>query len=298
MRYTIAIPTYNNESTIRAALDSCINQKGHIQYDVIVSDDCSTDNSSSIFDEYENDSKVTIIRNSNNSSLYENHNRCLRAANGEYVLFCHADDILYDDALEKIDLTLSKHQYPARIVCFGRSFFRDFSDSYRKVGRLNDFVSGIAAQELFQNGGLTPSGTCYSRESFLSSGGFLPMRSRITPSDISSMVKFSLDGGEFLMIDRLIFKREFASTACNISEENAYLAKIEAISELSNVVSPDTMATLFENVDKFNEINIKHMIILSKFSNNMRLKRKFKLKYIFNNPLSIRRKLIFKLLFS
>ncbi|GAA04682.1 glycosyltransferase family 2 protein [Photobacterium leiognathi] len=296
MKYTIAIPTYNNEKTLRDTIDSCINQIGGLEYEILISDDGSTDNSHEIYEDFEKYNNVNIVKHKENSSLYDNHNKCLHLAKGDYILFCHADDILVNDALLKVDRALGFYNYPSKIVCFGRSFFRDFFKNYCKVGKLNEIVSGIAAQQLFQNGGLTPSGTCYSRRTFLDNGGFLPMRSRITHSDMNSMIMYSLDGAEFLMIDRLLFKREFASTACNISSEANFKAKEEAFDELYKVIGSEKMEKLFKNIDEFTEVNIVYMSILSKYSNNKKLKFKLKLKYLLRNPLSLINAHVMKLL--
>ncbi|OBU24032.1 glycosyltransferase family 2 protein [Photobacterium kishitanii] len=166
MKYTIAIPAYNNEKTIKESINSCINQIGDLDYEIIISDDGSTDNSNEIYKEFGNYQNVTIYTHKGNSSLYENHNKCLNLAKGDYVIFCHADDTLFDDALVKVDRALESYNYPSKIVCFGRSLYRDFFKCFCKVGQLNQIVSGISAQQLFQNCGLTPSGTCYSRRSF------------------------------------------------------------------------------------------------------------------------------------
>lgn len=298
MKYTIAIPAYNNSKIIRNAINSCIGQKTDFDFEIIISDDASTDNSQDIYEEFKDIGNLRVLYHESNSSLYENHNVCLREATGDYLLFCHADDTLYDDALIKLDLVLSSYNYPKKIVCWGRSFFRDFYSSFSQVGELNKMVSGINAQQLFQNGGLTPSGTCYSRESFIENGGFLPMRSNITPSDMSSMIKYSLDGAEFLMLDRLLFKREFASTACGITQEDSFKSVEDAIGELAKVLPPQKMETLFNNIEKFNTFNLYYMLILSKYSTNKRLKNKYKLRFILKNPLSLRNKFIRKILFT
>lgn len=298
MKYTIAIPAYNNEKTIRESINSCINQIGDLDYEIIISDDGSTDNSNEIYKEFENYQNVTIYSHKGNSSLYENHNKCLNLAKGDYVIFCHADDTLFDDAILKVDLALNAYSYPLKIVCFGRSYFRDFYHNFSKVGQLNNIVSGISAQQLFQNGGLTPSGTCYSRKSFIDSGGFLPMRSRITPSDINSMIKYSLDGAEFLMIDRIIFKREFASTACNINKDDYFHATAEAFDELYNVIGSEKMSKLFNNITYFTEINLLYMIILSQYSNDKKKKVTFLFKYILRNPRSLKSRFVRNLLLN
>lgn len=296
MKYTIAIPTYNNESTIVKSVLSAINQDFDRDFEVLVVNNFSQDNTLEVLMELKNKFDFRILNNKETVSLFENHNICLREAKGEYVLFCHSDDVLYDDALSKIDEQLSIRSYPKRIVCWGRSFFRDFSFAYSQVANLNDMVSGISVQEVFQYGGLTPSGTCYSRESFVQSGGFLPMKDKITPSDMTSMIKYSLDGAEFLMLDRILFKREFASTAHGITQEERYKSIEHAIEELAKVLPPNTMEILFHNIKTFKTFNLEYMLILSKYCSHCRGKKKLKAKFVFNHPLALRNNFTLKLL--
>ena len=296
MKYTIAIPTYNNEKTIQASVESALSQVGGFEYEVLVVNNMSTDSTLQKLQNLQKKYDFRLVDNEKHVSLFENHNVCLMEANTKYVLFCHSDDVLYDDALIKIDASLNKYNYPQKIVCWGRSLFKDFYSNYSKVARLNTIISGFFVQELFQNGGLTPSGTCYSRESFLKSGGFLHMKDRITPSDMTSMIKYSLDGGEFLMIDRILFERTFASTAANISEEQKFNSYQDAMGELLKVTDAKVMEMLFFNTRKFSICNIFYVSSLSKFSKNRKKINYIKLKILVKQFRDLKSKFIISLL--
>ena len=298
MKYTIAVPTYNNEKTIARAVLSVLNQKFHRDFEIIVVNNASTDKTSDVLAGLQEQYKFKVVDNTKTVSLFENHNVCLREASGDYVLFCHSDDTLYEDALTKLDVVLSRYSYPEKIVCWGRSFFRDFLTAYKDVGELNNIVSGRSVQQLFQGGGLTPSGTCYSKISFLKSGGFLPMVNNVTPSDMTSMLKYSLDGAEFLMIDRLLFKRDFASTASGQAQKSSLESVEHAMDELAKVVPHNTMITLFDNINTFSKLNLWYMIVLSKYSSNKKLKLKYKIKYILKNLFSLRNKFVCNVLLN
>lgn len=287
MKYTIAIPTYNNEKTIKKAILSALNQSFDNEYEVLVVNNDSSDGTSEILESLLHEYDFKVVTNTETVSLFDNHNVCLSEASGDYILFIHSDDYLYDDALLKLDQGLIRYCYPKRLVCWGRSYFRDFSSAFKEVGQLNTIVSGVAAQELFQYGGLTPSGTCYSRVSFLESGGFLPMVNRITPSDMSSMIRFSLEGAEFLMLDRILFKREAASTAINIPEREVIESIDDALKELSYVVGRDKMYSLYQNIKHFKKINLRYYSVLHKYSGR-RTKMKFFTIYLLKSPLQIR----------
>lgn len=265
IKYTIAIPTFNNQATIAKTIISAANQRCDFDYEVVIVNNASTDDTAKIINDLISKYATInfkVVNNVETVSLFENHNVCLSEASGDYVLFCHSDDILFDDALSKIDTALKSVEYPSRIVCFGRSFFRDFGNAYQQGAQINNILAGVAVQEAFQNGGLTPSGTCYSRESFLESGGFLPMRSRLTPSDMSSMILYSLSGAEFLMMDRIIFMRKEASTAHTLDCTTVLTTYQEALAELRPKISESDFTQLLWNLFNFKQSNVFYFLSL------------------------------------
>ncbi len=128
------------------------------------------------------------------------------------MLFCHADDTLAEHAVERIRLALEQRGYPDRYVLWGHSLFRDYSIPLTNAGfDTGKPFAGIAATRPFLRSGLTPSGTCYSRD-FIDGGGFFPTGT-LEPSDSSSMVRAALEGFRFEMIEDILFYRRNASTA-------------------------------------------------------------------------------------
>jgi hypothetical protein len=75
------------------------------------------------------------------------------------------------------------------------------------------FSGEVAIEMTSTIAGLTPSGTCYTPKSIMDFGGFPKMSSNRTPNDWSILVLAAFNGFEFEMIDRMIFTREYASTA-------------------------------------------------------------------------------------
>jgi hypothetical protein len=111
-------------------------------------------------------------------------------------------------------------------------------------------IVGEYASLLPMHGGLTPSGTCYSRESFLELGGFVNVDIMLAPSDITTMLHLALNGFSFEMIDEMIFIRRGASTMTNETQaskfleayDNAYLnfIKITSKDDIKNLISIST----------------------------------------------------------
>ncbi len=212
MLFTIAIPTFNNENTILTALKSALNQDADIEYEALIVNNASTDLTLEKIKSVKN-SKLRIISNKSTVSLFENHNICLKEAKGDYILFCHSDDRLEPNAIEILYDKISKRKFPKKYVVWGHSYFRDFQSALIRANcNINEGIVGERAYSLFLFGGLTPSGTCYSRKSFLDQGGFIELKNKLAPSDCITMINLAFNGFMFEMIDELYFKREFAST--------------------------------------------------------------------------------------
>ena len=93
-KISIIIPVYNVEKYISQCLDSAINQSLK-DIEIIIVDDCGSDNSMDIAKEYaKNDSRIKIIKNSQNQGPFTSRNNAVLAANGEYLVFLDSDDFL------------------------------------------------------------------------------------------------------------------------------------------------------------------------------------------------------------
>lgn len=210
---TIAVPTYNNETTIGNAIESCLNQETEIPYEVLVVNNASTDGTKKVIEEYKSD-KLKYTEREHTGTIYDNHNECLQHANGRYVIFCHSDDTLESHAVETFARKLRQRNFPKKYILFGRSMYRDFFINIYNGGfHLNEMMVGENAPMLCINTGLTPSGTCFSKDSLLELGGFLRTDHKLAAGDYTIMLYCAIKGFRFEMIDEMIFIRTYASTA-------------------------------------------------------------------------------------
>jgi glycosyltransferase involved in cell wall biosynthesis len=97
---TICIPVYNMERTIAATIESAINQTyGNVE--ILVLDNCSTDQTFSIATQYAAQG-VRVEKNPSNLGAYGNHNRCVELASGDWIKFLHGDDDLLPNCIEQM----------------------------------------------------------------------------------------------------------------------------------------------------------------------------------------------------
>lgn len=99
---SVIIVTYNQENFIAECIESCIHQT-YLNFEIIIADDCSSDSTSSIIEEYSKKfpGLVKSIRNPTNKGVTENHNSALKHARGELICFLGGDDVLYPTKVEE-----------------------------------------------------------------------------------------------------------------------------------------------------------------------------------------------------
>lgn len=97
---SIGMPVYNGEKTISAALDSILAQT-FTDFELIISDNASTDNTAEICEKYViNDSRIRCVRQSENIGAAKNFLYVLEQARAKYFMWAASDDIKSIDFLE------------------------------------------------------------------------------------------------------------------------------------------------------------------------------------------------------
>lgn len=113
MRYSVIVPLYNAESTIKACIESVINQT-YKDFELIIVDDGSTDKGGAFSDEYAKKfDNVKVFHVKNGGLSYARNTGVLKSV-GEYLLFLDSDDEWERSLLEKVN-----DFYGANLIVFG-----------------------------------------------------------------------------------------------------------------------------------------------------------------------------------
>lgn len=97
---SIVLPVYNGEKYLRESIESVLAQT-YINWELIVIDDCSTDSTPEIVQEYaENDSRIKYYRNEENLKLPRSLNRGFKLTKGDYLTWTSDDNRFRCDAIE------------------------------------------------------------------------------------------------------------------------------------------------------------------------------------------------------
>lgn len=115
--------TYNQEDYIRDTIESVLMQITDFQYELLIGEDCSTDNTLQIVEKYarEYPDKIRIITSENNVGARQNSVRLQRESKGKYIAICEGDDYWIDPyKLQKqVDYMEAN---PTCTLCFHNAF--------------------------------------------------------------------------------------------------------------------------------------------------------------------------------
>lgn len=106
---SIITPSYNTGRYIAETIESVINQT-YKNWEMIIVDDCSTDDTEKIVSSY-NDSRIRFIKNDTNSGAAVSRNKAIREAKGEWIAFLDSDDLWVPDKLESQIAFMCENRY-------------------------------------------------------------------------------------------------------------------------------------------------------------------------------------------
>ncbi len=107
-KISIIVPVYNTSKYLDKCLNCLLNQT-YDNLEIIVVEDCSTDNSREVLKKYGKNQKIKIIYNKKNSGLSFSRNIGLKFATGEYIGYIDSDDYVELDYYEKLINSIIKN---------------------------------------------------------------------------------------------------------------------------------------------------------------------------------------------
>lgn len=162
---SVLMTAYNREKYIAEAIESVLAQSFK-DYEVIICDDASTDNTFKIAQAYQkNHSCIKLFRNSENLGQFQNRNTAASYAKGKILVYVDSDDTIRPDSLKYIADAFNN--FPAA----------DFATLYKKSSCSTPFTMNsriLIKKHFFEQSVLHigPGGTAIRKELFEKIGGF------------------------------------------------------------------------------------------------------------------------------
>ncbi|EJI6645810.1 glycosyltransferase family 2 protein [Escherichia coli] len=165
---SVIIPAYNAEYTISEALNSVCGQHGDFVKEIIVVDDGSSDNTSTIVIGFSEKypSLIKLIKK-NNEGVASARNEGVKYATGTFIAFLDADDVWYPDKLQKQMKFINEHDFSL----VGGGFNGNYNGSDKDDGYIEISFKMQLLKQYFQ-----PSTVLFKRDVLLKVPGFVAGR--------------------------------------------------------------------------------------------------------------------------
>lgn len=153
---SIIIITYNSSCFILDTLES-IKTQSFSNFEVIICDDCSSDNTIELIQNWIEENKtgiqdIRLIVNNNNLGISANCNKGAKYARGKWIKFLAGDDILLENSLHEVSEFTSKNKcniFASNIIYFSNTKHIDYKN--RSTLENENIFNNITAKKQFEN---------------------------------------------------------------------------------------------------------------------------------------------------
>ena len=150
---SVCMTTYNHEKFISQAIESVLCQRTTFGVEVVIGEDCSTDNTLAICRQYEAQypDRVRVIASEHNIGMHANYRRTIEACRGKYIAMCDGDDwFSYED---KLQIQVEQLENSGAAMCYTRSERRgeDGSGAIYPEGNLHSSIDDMLILNTAEN---------------------------------------------------------------------------------------------------------------------------------------------------
>lgn len=148
-RLSIGLPVYNGERHLAASIEALLGQS-YKDFELIISDNASTDDTQTICQRYEKqDSRIRYFRQPRNVGLSANHNFVVNQAQGEYFKWAAHDDLYARDQVERCVESLDEHPDAVLANCW--TVYIDGSGNVTKLYKFPTTTASDRAPDRFHS---------------------------------------------------------------------------------------------------------------------------------------------------
>lgn len=136
---SIIMPTYNSKSFILDTISSVVKQTFE-SWELIIVDDCSTDNTIELIkSNFGHDKRIKIFENEVNSGAGVSRNNALSQSTGQFIAFFDSDDVWHENKLEIQIAIMSEHE--SDITHTSYSFINEDGTKAKGKVSVSDYVN-------------------------------------------------------------------------------------------------------------------------------------------------------------
>lgn len=202
-KVSVIVPNYNHAPYLEQRIESVLNQS-YQDFELILLDDCSTDNSIEVLSKYATHPKVShyIVNEQNSGSTFKQWDKGINLAVGEWIWIAESDDWAEREFLEKSTKRIKQYQSNHNIAfCFCQSYIADSASNKIELYD-KDFA-------FYENDSITKGKDLIDK--YLHTGNIFPNASAIIfkkayykNTDLTELVRYKINGDWYLWINLLL----------------------------------------------------------------------------------------------
>lgn len=257
----ILLATYNGEQYLVEQIESILNQT-YKDFRLLISDDCSTDNTKQIIKEYEKkDKRIKVFFQDKNVGVVQNFEFLMKKVENDFFMFSDQDDIWKEN---KIEVTLNKIQLTNANLVYSdlevvdsdlnitfESYWK-LKGIYHKIKKYNNFES------LYLNNFVTGC-TIIARKDLIKKALPLPKTSKYVLHDYWISLIASQDGNIEYVEESLIKYRQHKNNKVGSKKKSDTIEKFEEMRDLFIDVKKQHFRVFIENENAFNSEKVKEL---------------------------------------
>lgn len=167
-KISVLMPAYNTEKYVNEAIESILQQTFN-DFELIIIDDCSTDNTWDVIQEYsKKDGRISIHRNEKNSGISSTRNKLISLAKGNYIVWQDSDDISLPTRMEKQYKLMEEN--PAVGICGG--YLQFFNNQGNLSIRKYAATDALLRKNIFRFSPVAQPGAIVRKKALIETGFF------------------------------------------------------------------------------------------------------------------------------
>ena len=163
---SVVIPSYNRADTVGQTIDSILAQKVDADVEIVIGDDCSTDNAREVLLQYkeQHPDTINLLFHEQNMGLGANWATCVKACKGKYICNCDNDDYWHNENKLQIQLDYME-SHPECNICITNH--RTHNRTTGEINEVQVHLDHEHIQDQMYNGGRFCNATIMYRADFM-----------------------------------------------------------------------------------------------------------------------------------
>jgi glycosyltransferase involved in cell wall biosynthesis len=243
-KVSVIVPNYNHASFLQQRIESILNQT-YQDFEVIILDDCSTDNSREIIEGYRIHPKVSkiIYNNVNSGNTFVQWNKGIEQAKGEWIWIAESDDWCELNFLNTIFNKIQKVEQEKKYnicIAYSNSYI---SDEFSNINGIYDENFALYQNDFYLEGKKLIQKYFPYQNIIPNASAVIFRKKLITIKVINELINFKINGDWYLWINLLL-----NGNCLFIAEPLNYFRRHNGATSSKNVLN-------FKNVEEAIKIN-------------------------------------------